>query len=569
MQDLDWLVLAGTLSFIVIYGLYKSRGTNNMQDYLLASQSMPWYVVGLSIMATQASAITFLSAPGLGYTSGLRFVQFYFGMPIAMIVLCAFVVPIYHRLKVYTAYEYLEGRFDLKTRVLAAFLFLVQRGLAAGLTIYAPALILSTLLGWNIQLTNLFIGGLVIIYTVAGGTRAVSQTQKQQMAVILLGMVAAFVMILHLMPPQVGLGDALQLAGRLNRLEAIDFSFNLNDRYNVWSGVIGGFFLSVSYFGTDQSQVGRYLSGKSIGQSRLGLLFNAVIKIPMQFFILLVGVVLAVLYLFIQPPLYFNQAQVNQVYESELAPKYKALEEEHNRLSAAKEQNALALVEAIHQQNKVQVNALTQTLQAQEAQTKELRKSAAEVLREQNPASDVNDTNYIFLYFVTRYLPAGLVGLLIAVILSASMSSTSSELNALASTTIIDVYKRLFNKTASDAHYLAASKVITMLWGAYAIFVAMYASRLGNLLEAVNELGSLFYGAVLGIFTVAFFLRFIKGSVVFWSAIVAEAVVFACYAFTDIAFLWFNLIGCAVVVILSLIGHYMLPRLRKEKVAVL
>jgi solute:Na+ symporter, SSS family len=569
MQDLDWLVLAGTLSFIVIYGLCKSRGSNNMQDYLLASQSMPWYVVGLSIMATQASAITFLSAPGLGYTSGLRFVQFYFGMPLAMIVLCAFVVPIYHKLKVYTAYEYLEGRFDLKTRVLAAFLFLVQRGLAAGLTIYAPALILSTLLNWNIQLTNLFIGGLVIVYTVAGGTRAVSQTQKQQMAVILLGMVAAFIMILHLMPAQVGFGDALQLAGKLNRLEAIDFSFNLNDRYNVWSGVIGGFFLSVSYFGTDQSQVGRYLSGKSIGQSRLGLLFNAVIKIPMQFFILLVGVVLAVLYLFIQPPLYFNQSQVNEVYQSEYAEKYRSLEEEHALLATAKEQNALALVDAMHQNDASRVNALTETLQAQEDQTKQLRNSASEVLKEHNPGADVNDTNYIFLYFVTKYMPAGLVGLLIAVILSASMSSTSSELNALASTTIIDVYKRLFNKTATDAQYLLASKLITVLWGCYAIFVAMYASRLGNLLEAVNELGSLFYGAVLGIFAVAFFLRFIGGSVVFWSAIIAELVVFACYAFTDIAFLWFNLIGCAVVVVLSLLGHYTLPRLRKEKATVL
>jgi SSS family solute:Na+ symporter len=567
MQTLDWLVLVGTLVFIIVYGVIKSWGSKNIEDYLLANQTMPWYVIGLSIMATQASAITFLSAPGLAYSNGLRFVQFYFGMPLAMIVLCAFMVPIYHKLKVYTAYEYLEGRFDLKTRALAALLFLIQRGLAAGLTIYAPAIILSSILSWNIYLTNLLIGGLVIIYTVMGGTRAVSQTQKQQMAVILLGMVIAFVMIINMLPSDVSFGDAIQVAGKMNRLTAIDLDFDLNNRYNIWSGLIGGFFLSMSYFGTDQSQVGRYLSGKSIAQSRLGLLFNAVIKIPMQFFILLVGAMLFVFYLYVQPPLFFNETQIEKVKQSAYASDYMLLEQAHADLFETRKQQANELIASMHTGNVAgEDEAVARLLKTQE-EVASLRNEAVNLIKESDATADVNDTNYIFLTFVTTFLPAGLVGLLIAVIFSASMSSTASELNALASTTIVDIYKRIFKKDETPKHYLAASKLITVLWGCYAIAVAMYASKLGNLLEAVNELGSLFYGAVLGIFSVAFFLRFIKGSIVFYAAIAAEIVVFLCYLFTDIAFLWFNVIGCFVVIIISLLWHFIVKQDRVKSVA--
>jgi SSS family solute:Na+ symporter len=567
MQTLDWLVLVGTLVFIIVYGVIKSWGSKNIEDYLLANQTMPWYVIGLSIMATQASAITFLSAPGLAYADGLRFVQFYFGMPLAMVVLCAFVVPIYHKLKVYTAYEYLEGRFDLKTRALAALLFLIQRGLAAGLTIYAPAIILSSILGWNIYLTNLLIGGLVIIYTVMGGTRAVSQTQKQQMAIILLGMVIAFVMIINMLPSDVSFGDAIQVAGKMNKLTAIDLEFDLDNRYNVWSGLIGGFFLSMSYFGTDQSQVGRYLSGKSIAQSRLGLLFNAVIKIPMQFFILLVGAMLFVFYLYVQPPLFFNETQIEKVKQSAYAPDYMLLEQAHADLFETRKQQANELIASMHTGNVAGEDEAVARLRETQAEATAIRKEAVALIKKSDATADVNDTNYIFLTFVTTFLPAGLVGLLIAVIFSASMSSTASELNALASTTVVDIYKRIFKKDETPNHYLAASKLITVLWGGYAIAVAMYASKLGNLLEAVNELGSLFYGAVLGIFSVAFFLKFIKGSVVFYAAIIAEIVVFLCYLFTDIAFLWFNVIGCFVVIIISLLWHFIVKQDKVKSVA--
>ncbi len=545
MSGLDWGVLGGTLLFIVSYGLWKSRGNRDVQGYLLGNRAMPWYVVGLSVMATQASAITFLSAPGLAYGEGLRFVQFYFGMPLAMIVLCAFVLPVYHRLRVYTAYEYLEGRFDLKTRGLAALLFLVQRGLAAGLTIYAPAVILSSLLDWSIVWTNLLIGGLVILYTVSGGTRAVSYTQKQQMGVILLGMVVAFVMIVRLLPDGMHVGEAMQVAGQMGRLEAFDARFDPNDRYNLWSGLLGGFFLSLSYFGTDQSQVGRYLAGKSVAQSRLGLLFNAIVKIPMQFGILLTGAMLFVFYQFQAPPVFFNQTETERLRQSTYAADLAAAEATYEQLWTEKRTAVEAMVAA---QRRGETNeAAVRAARRYDAQIGTLRQEVADLMRARDPLADTNDTNYVFLTFVTTYLPAGLVGLLIAVIFSASMSSTASELNALASTTVVDIYRRMVRREASERHYLRASQLITVLWGGYAIAVAMFATRLGNLLEAVNQLGSLFYGAVLGIFATAFLLPRVRGTAVFVAALLAEATVLICFYATDIGFLWYNIIGCVVV----------------------
>ncbi|SDJ88183.1 transporter, SSS family [Catalinimonas alkaloidigena] len=553
MRTLDWIVLVSTLVFIVVYGIWKTRGNRDMQGYLLANKSMPWYVVGLSIMATQASAITFLSAPGLGYSGNMRFVQFYLGLPLAMVVLCIFFVPLYHRLNVYTAYEYLESRFDLKTRGLAAALFLLSRGLAAGLTIYAPSLILSTILDWNVTWTNLVIGGLVIVYTVSGGTAAVSQTQKQQMAVILVGLVVAFGVMVSMLPEELSFGEAMHVAGKMGRLQAFDPSFDLNDRYTLWSGLIGGFFLFMSYFGTDQSQVGRYLSGRSVGQSRLGLLFNGILKIPMQFCILFIGSILFVFYLYERPPVFFNEVETQRLAESPLADQYQVLEQEHNRLFTERQQHVDALVQALRSEDEARIDAATEAAQASVADMDAVRDRVIELMTQNDSQADTNDTNYIFLAFVTRYLPAGLVGLLIAVIFSASMSSTSSELNALASTTIVDLYRRIWRPGRSDDHYLQASKVITVLWGGYAILVAMYASQLGNLLEAVNELGSLFYGAVLGIFAVAFFLRSVQGGQVFYAALLAEGVVLLCYKFTEIGFLWYNVIGCLLVVVLTLV----------------
>lgn len=560
MQPLDWIVLSGTLIFIVAYGIWKSRGSNDIQGYLLASRSMPWYAVGLSIMATQASAITFLSAPGLAYADGMRFVQFYFGLPIAMVVLCITAVPVYHRLNVYTAYEYLEGRFDRKTRTLAALLFLFGRGIAAGLTIYAPAIILSSILGWNIYLTNLIIGSIVLIYTVIGGSKAVGHTQLGQMTIILVGMALAFGMIVSLLPDELTFMDAVRVAGKTGRLNVIDFSFNPQDQYNLWSGLIGGFFLALSYFGTDQSQVGRYLSGSSIGQSRLGLLFNGMIKIPMQFFILFTGAILFVLYQFIQPPIFFNQSETNKLRQSRYAPQYAQLEQQHETVFKRKQQEVRELVAAMRQDDETRINQAQQQVNASQDHMQAIREQALQLIEQNDKSADPNDTNYIFLTFVTEYMPAGLVGLLIAVIFAASMSSTSSELNSLASTTIVDIYKRNFKPGASDAHCLRASKWFTLLWGVYAIAVAEYANRLGNLLEAVNRLGSLFYGAILGIFLVAFYLKSIRGGVTFYAALITEAIVLACFYFTEIAFLWYNVIGCFCVIGLSLLLNKFLPK---------
>lgn len=558
MSWLDWLVLVGSLLFISGYGIYKSRGSKNIESYLKGDHSIPWYMVGLSIMATQASAITFLSAPGQAYTDGMRFVQYYFGLPIAMVVLCIFFLPIYHRLNVYTAYEYLEQRFDQKTRVFTSFLFLTQRGLASGLTLYAPALILSALLGWNIYYTNLFIGSIVILYTVMGGSKAVSYTHLQQMIIIFIGMFIAGYMIVRLLPPEIGFTDAVKIGGKLGKMNVIDLSFDLNNKYNIWSGLIGGFFLALSYFGTDQSQVSRYISAKDLKQSRMGLLMNGLIKVPMQFFILLIGVLLFVFYQFKPAPLFFNSNETQKLEASVYAPQWHQINNAHEALFEKRKEAAFDLNQSIQEGNEVQISVHQLVLVQSEKEMQNLRKQATELMKANDPKAETNDTNYIFLRYVIDYLPHGLIGLLIAVIFAASMQSKSAELNALASCTMVDIYKRSFVKNASDAHYLKASKWATALWGVYAIGVAMFANKLGSLIEAVNVLGSLFYGTILGIFLVAFMFKQIKGASAFYAAILAEGLVLYMYFYTDISFLWFNLFGSALVIVFSIVFNSVL-----------
>jgi len=557
MSAIDWVVLIFTITFIVVYGIYRSRGLINIEGYFKGNNTLPWYAVGLSVMATQASAITFLSAPGQAYTDGMRFIQYYFGLPLAMIVICVVFIPLYHRLNVYTAYEFLENRFDLKTRSLAASLFLIQRGLAAGLTIYAPSIILSSILGWNIYFTNAIIGGIVLLYTYSGGTKAVSYTQLGQMIVILLGMVIAGVMIVRLMPEDIGFSDALLISGKLGHMNVIDLDFNLNEKYNVWSGIIGGFFLALSYFGTDQSQVGRYIGGKSLPQIRIGLIFNGLVKIPMQFFILLIGILLLSFYQFQQPPLFFNDVETNKILSSDYAGQYQSLQAELSVVHLEKEKTVRELLHSSKMGNETEVARLQSQLLEKNSKVTELRESGKALMKANDSFADTNDINYIFLDFVTKHLPKGLVGLLIAVIFSASMSSTSSELNALASTSVVDIYKRSIRKGQTPEHYLKSSKAATFIWGIMAISVANIASELGSLIEAVNVLGSLFYGTVLGIFLTAFFLKKVKGGSTFYAALIAEIVVLYCFFFTELTFLWFNLLGAAVVMILSTILYFL------------
>ncbi|MBA3682199.1 MAG: sodium:solute symporter [Bacteroidetes bacterium] len=547
MSLIDWIVLSVTLLFIIFYGIWKSRGTKNIEGYLLADRKLPWYHVGLSVMATQASAITFLSAPGQGFSDGLRFVQFYFGLPLAMVVLCITFIPMFNKLKVFTAYEFLEKRFDNKTRTLTASLFLLQRGLSTGITIYAPAIILSTILNVDVFYTIIFNGLLVIVYTVYGGTKAVSYTQVLQMSIIFGGLFLAAYMVIHLLPANVGLVDALHIAGKMNKLNAIDTTFDLNNKYNIWSGIIGGFFLQLSYFGTDQSQVGRYLTGSSVTQSRLGLIMNGLVKIPMQFFILLIGVMVFTFYQFHQAPVFFNKVEIEKIRNSEYKEEFTALESNYYTVNKEKQAEVEKLVNAIHSKNEDEINAARTKVQAADKKNTEIKKEVTALMKKNDKKADTNDTNYIFLSFVTQQLPVGVVGILIAVIFLAAMGSTASGLNSLASTTVVDFYKRIFKKEESDAKYLSASRWITLLWGLFCIVVAFYASRLGNLIEAVNILGSLFYGTILGIFLVAFYMKKVGGAAVFYAAILAE--IFIIYAWiTDLtAFLWLNVIGCVLV----------------------
>lgn len=564
MSGIDWLVLCLTLFSIILYGVWKSRNTKNIKTYLLADRQLPWYHVGLSVMATQASAITFLSAPGQGYTDGLRFVQFYFGLPLAMIVLCTTFIPIFHKLNVYTAYEYLEKRFDNKTRTLTAFLFLLQRGISTGITIYAPAIVLSTILNINITYTTFLMGGLVILYTVYGGAKAVSYTQMLQMGIIFIGLFMAAYMVVHLMPANVGFTDALHIAGKMGKLNAIDTTFDLQNRYNIWSGIIGGFFLQLSYFGTDQSQVGRYLTGKSITQSRLGLVMNGLLKIPMQFFILLIGTLVFAFYQYHTPPMFFNKVEVNAIEASAYKKDYKALELNYEKEQIQKRKLVTDLVDAEHKNNEEGIFFAGKELTLANARSETIRKDAIALMKKNNPKADLNDTNYVFLSFVMQYLPTGLVGLLIAIIFLASMGSTASGLNSLASTTVIDFYKRFSKKESDEKRDLYISRFTTVVWGLFCLVVALYAGKIGNLIEAVNILGSLFYGTILGIFLVAFYLKNVKGNAVFYAAIIAEAFVATAWYFDLSAFLWLNVLGCAMVVLFS----YLFKLLSFDKVKV-
>jgi SSS family solute:Na+ symporter len=553
MSGIDWGVLIFTLIAIVSYGMYKSRGTQNIQGYLLANQSSPWYSVCLSVMATQASAITFLAAPGLAFSSGMSFVQFYFGLPLAMIVLCITFVPIFHRLKVYTAYEYLEQRFDLKTRALTAFLFLIQRGLSTGITIYAPSIILSTILGINTTYTTLCIGGIVVAYTVYGGSKAVSYTQMLQMSIIFLGLFAAGIMVVHLLPADIGFVKAISIAGKMGRTNAIDFKFDWNNQYNIWSGLIGGFFLQLSYFGTDQSQVGRYLTGSSVSQSRLGLLMNGLVKIPMQFLILLIGVLVFTFYQYNRPPVFFNSFELNKLEKSSYNAQLNVLKAEYEQTFKEKQLGVNKLSKALEMNDQAAIDQQRAVLQQADEHTKEVRKQVTDLMLKNDKGADINDNNYVFLSFVTKYLPQGLIGLLIAIIFLASMGSTASALNSLASTSVIDIYKRLLNKDAGDEKYLAASRWSTVLWGAICIGMALYASKIGNLLEAVNILGSYIYGTILGVFLVAFYIRHVNGKAVFYAAIITELIVCICGWQKVVAYLWLNLIGCVLVVLIALL----------------
>ncbi|NSL86578.1 sodium:solute symporter [Chitinophaga sp. Mgbs1] len=553
MSVLDWIVLVSTLTVIILYGIWKSRGRQDMESYFLGNQSMPWYIVLLSIIGTQASAITFISAPGQAYTDGMRFVQYYFGLPLAMVVLCITFVPIFHKLKVYTAYEFLEKRFDLKTRTLASALFLIQRGLSTGISICAPSIILSSLLGWNLYWTNMIMGGLLIIYTVAGGTRAVAYTQTLQLVIIFGGMFLAGWMVVHLLPADIGFKQALQVSGKMDKLNVIVTKFDWKDKYNIWSGVIGGFFLALSYFGTDQSQVGRYLTARSVKESRMGLLMNGLVKVPMQFLILLIGALVFVFYLYFRAPVFFNEAQLARVHKTEQGPALQQLEDKYNQLGAVKQQQVKELAVALEAGNNEQVAAAKQALQATDAAAQAVRTSALSVIKKADPTADTNDTNYIFLHFVVNSLPKGLVGLLIAIIFLAAWGSIAAALNSLASTTVIDVYQRLYNAHASQEHYLRMSKLWTLIWGVFCIVVAQFASGLGSLIEVVNVLGSWFYGVTLGIFMVAFYLKRVGGTATFWAAIAAEIVVLYMYWLNHVSFLWLNAIGCLLVVVFALI----------------
>ena len=588
MQALDWTVLIGTLAAIVGYGTWKTRGSKNSEDYIRGGSTTKWWTIGLSVMATQASAITFLSTTGQAFSDGMGFVQFYFGVPIAMVIICMVFIPLYHKLKVYTAYEFLEDRFDLKTRSLTATLFLIQRGLAAGITIFAPAIILSIVLGWNLITLNIIIGILVIIYTVSGGTKAVSVTQKQQMFVIFAGMFAAFFITLDLIPDDVSFTQALDIAGASGKMEVLDFSFDLDNRYTVWTGIIGGSFLALSYFGTDQSQVQRYLSGKSVKEMRWGMMFNGLLKVPMQFFILLVGIMVFVFYQFNPAPLNFIDASTEKVFASEYSAEYKTLQEKQAKLFEQKKKVSLQLAKSYNDADKKQLLRLDSIEKSYRAESKYLIKRTIDAeysaeydilkeevaILEKNPESEAykekkaelkalfkeaakdnetNDRDYMFISFILKYLPHGLIGLLLAVILSAAMSSTASEINALATITSMDLYKRNQVKEKDDAHYVKATKLFTLGWGILAIIIACFASLAENLIQLVNIIGSIFYGNVLGIFLLAFFVKKVKGNAVFTAALITQILIVGIWYIDIMPFLWLNLVGCVLVMFIAMI----------------
>ncbi|HWP82115.1 MAG TPA: sodium:solute symporter [Bacteroidota bacterium] len=546
MRILDWIVLIATLLSIILYGMWKGRGTQSVQGYHLADRQMKWYVIAFSIMATQASAITFTSTPGLAYVDGMRFVQFYFGLPLAMVILSITAVPIFHKLGVYTAYEFLEQRFDLKTRTLTSFIFLLQRGLAVGITIYAPSIVLSVMLGWDMRITSSVIGGGIIAYTASGGVKSVSWTHFQQMTIILSGMVLALIVIIVSLPDDVSFVDALYVAGGLGHLNAVDFTFDLDDRYNFWSGLIGGMFVALAYFGTDQSQVQRYLTGQSVTQSRIGLLVNGMAKVPMQFLILFIGAMVFVFFQFERPPIFFNPVGLEKVRNSAHAEEFAKLERDYALAVEKKEGEIKNFLAARQSGNEMLTENARTAIRIAQAKADSIRATALSLAKANG--QDANDTNYIFLSFVMAYLPIGVVGLVFACIFAASMSSTSGELSALATCSVIDIYKRHFRPAADEKHYMRVSRISMVLWGVYAIIFAQYATELGALVEAVNILGSLFYGTLLGIFLLAFYFKWVGGTATFVAAFVGEGVVFYCFEFTEISWLWYNVVGCAAVV---------------------
>ncbi len=555
MTPLDWIVMAITIVAIPAFGLWKGRGSNTVNQYLLAGKTMPWYAMGLSIMATQASAITFIATTGQAYVDGMRFVQFYFGLPIAMVILSATAVPIFHKSGVYTAYEYLEKRFDAKTRALAAVVFLIQRGMAVGLSIYAPAIVMSVIFGWPDRVTTLIIGIICVVYTTKGGIPAVTWTDVLQMTIIFSGLILGLVTVVSLMPRGVSFTDAVYLAGAVGKLNAVDLKFDPNNRYNLWSGLIGGSFLALGYFGCDQSQVQRYLTGKSVAQSRLSLLFNATAKVPMQFFILFVGAMVFVFYLFIQPPMLFEKNAMKTVAA---LPGYQAAQSRFDAAWNRRTTAAQALNAARKQEAARPLSAALAEYRAAQTELDAARKNGIELYENSqnkgvlNPVK-FNDTNYIFLSFVTKYFPVGFVGLVIAVIFTAAMSSSSGELNSLAAVSVMDIYRRHFRAGATDRHYLLVSRLFTAMWGVWAVVFAQYAKYLGSLVEAVNQVGSFFYPVLLGVFVLAFFFRRVRGSAAFWAMLAGECAIVGCAVFTRIAFLWYNVIGALVVVAFGLL----------------
>lgn len=551
MLPIDWIILIGTLLFIVVYGTYKTRGSKSVEDYIRGGNDSKGWTIALSVMATQASAITFLSTPGQAFHSGMGFVQFYFGLPVAMIIICMIFIPIYHKLKVYTAYEFLESRFDQKTRSLTAILFLIQRGLSAGITIFAPAIILSAVLGWHLNSLIFIIGFLVIIYTVSGGTKAVNVTQRQQMAVIFAGMFITFFLIVHYLPENISFTNALEIAGASGKMDILDFSFNLDNRYTFWSGLIGGTFLALSYFGTDQSQVQRYLSGKSLRESQLGLIFNGLLKVPMQFFILLVGVMVFVFYQFNFSPLNFNPTATKAVLQSEYSEDYQQLMKEHHQLQLQQLKKTMAYAQGQETRSNTEKQHFKQEMLELNQAELEKREQAKALITAADTEVVTNDKDYVFIHFILNNLPRGLIGLLLAVILSAAMSSTASELNALASTTVIDLYKRNLRSEKSEMHFVKVSKWFTLFWGIAAIGVASVADLFDNLIQLVNIIGSIFYGNVLGIFLLAFFVKFVKGNAAFVAAIITQIIIISMWWLELMPYLWLNLVGCALVMLLA------------------
>lgn len=558
MSSIDWAVLVMTLVTITAYGVYKSRKQKNLQDYLLDSNSAKWWTVGLSVMATQASAITFLSTPGQAYSDGMRFVQFYFGLPIAIVIICITFIPRYKKMKVFTAYEYLENRFGVNTRLLTAILFLVQRGLAAGITIYAPAIVLSSVLGVSLHSMVLLIGGLVVIYTVLGGTKAVNITQTYQMAIIFLGLFIAFYIVLDSLPDGMTFTKSLEYAGAAGKMNLIDLSWDLNDRYTLWTGLIGGSFLALSYFGTDQSQVQRYLTAENVNQSRYGLLFNAVFKVPMQFFILLVGIMVFVFYQHQSSPIFFNQSAISQIENTEYSSEYQTINAEWQQHQSQRQQ----LLDQYIATGKNE--ELTSAIATSYTKEKALRDDMKSLIKKALPEVESNDKDYVFIHFILHQLPKGLIGLLLAVFFCAAMSSTASELNALASTSLVDIYKRLCAPDATDQHYVFSAKMLTVFWGLVAISFASVASLFDNLIQLVNIIGSLFYGTILGVFLVAFYLKRVRGKAVFIAAIISEILVIYIFSQDWVAYLWLNVIGCVLVVIISLVLNELMPEKEED-----